>query len=120
MASVQQIADRRRDPDLTGAAPDASFAPGKPRYVRYLLWATLIPAILWISAFPLVCSRSYEQWGETQWGPVLEFPYEAGTPDADVLIWGDSSAFIGVDPRLVNEQLGITPPSCRARWAVFP
>ena len=101
MASAQQLAFPETD-----AHVDAPFAP-KRRYLRYLLWATLIPMLGWIAAFPLVCSRSYEQWGETQWGPVLEFPYEAGTPDADVVIFGDSSAFLGIDPRLINRQLGI-------------
>ncbi len=102
MASTQQLADA--DTHLPAAnAP----AIDRRSYLRYLLWAALIPSVLWLLAFPLVCSRSYERWGETEWGPVLEYPYEAGTPDADVVIWGDSSAFIGVDPRLVNQQLGI-------------
>lgn len=79
----------------------------RPRYARYLLWALLLPLAAWLSAFPLVTSRSYEDWGETQYGPVLEFPYEPGVPDADVVIWGDSSAFLGIDPRVVNAQLGI-------------
>ena len=86
---------------------DLPPSPGTRQYVRYLLWAAVLPAILWVAAFPLVCSRSYEDWGETEWGPVLEFPYQAGTPDADVVVWGDSSAFIGLDPRVVNRELGI-------------
>ncbi len=102
MASTQQLADAD-----TGSSSGNAPALTKRRYLRYLLWAALIPSVVWLMAFPLVCSRSYERWGETQWGPVLEYPYEEGTPDADVVIWGDSSAFIGVDPRLVNQQLGI-------------
>ena len=98
MASAQQLASSPAEPQA---------APGKSRYGRYLLWSTLIPLLAWVVAFPLVCSRSYEQWGETQWGPVLEFPYEAGTPGADVVVFGDSSAFLGIDPRLVNQELGI-------------
>ncbi len=102
MASAQQLV-----PMEEHTVADVPFSPSKRQYVRYLLWTMVVPAILWVAAFPLVCSRSYEDWGETQWGPVLEFPYEAGTPDADVVVWGDSSAFIGIDPRLVNRQLGI-------------
>jgi hypothetical protein len=62
---------------------------------------------VWVAGFFLVTSKGYEEWGQTQWGPVLEFPYEQGTPDADVVIFGDSSAFLGIDPRLINAQLGI-------------
>lgn len=98
MASPQQLAP---------AEPDRHPTADRRGFRRYLLWALLIPVVAWVAAFPLVCSRSYEQWGETEWGPVLEFPYEAGTPDADVVIFGDSSAFLGVDPRLINQELGI-------------
>lgn len=101
MASTQQLAS----PESTELGMEPRQA--KRRYVLYLLCALLIPGVLWLAAFPLVCSRSYEQWGRTEWGPVLEFPYQAGTPDANVVIFGDSSAFIGIDPRLVNQQLGI-------------
>ncbi len=97
MASTQQLAEQKTD------LPAISTR----RYLRYLLWATLLPLLAWVAAFPLVCSRSYEQWGETEWGPVLEFPYQPGTPNADVVVFGDSSAFLGIDPRLVNAQLGI-------------
>lgn len=83
------------------------FGIERPRYLHYLLWSLLLPVIAWGLAFPLVTSKSYEQWSQTQWGPVLEFPYEQGTPNADVVIWGDSSAFLGIDPRLINARLGI-------------
>ena len=90
------------------AAPEVGLPTiSRRRYLRYLLWATLIPLLAWLAAFPLVCSRSYEQWGETEWGPVLEFPFNPNAPNADVVIFGDSSAFLGIDPRLVNAQLGI-------------
>lgn len=102
MATAQQIARPGTDHPAGTPAPQ-----GRARYLRYFLAATVVPLIAWCVAFPLVCSRSYEQWGETQWGPVLEFPYEAGTPNADVVIFGDSSAFLGIDPRLLNAELGI-------------
>ena len=38
---------------------------------------------------------------------MLDFAFETGPQNADVLIFGDSSAFIGVDPHLVNTQLGL-------------
>ncbi len=102
MATMQQNAHDRSE----SRAADP-FGVARPRYWRYFLWASILPLIAWMAAFPLVTSSSYEQWGQTQWGPVLEFPYEAGTPNADVVVWGDSSAFIGIDPRIINAQLGI-------------
>src|SRR5579875_2859422 len=102
MATAQQIVRPK-----TEVPAQVAPGPDKRRYAQYFLCATVIPLLLWVAAFPLVCSRSYEQWGETQWGPVLEFPFEAGTPDADVVVFGDSSAFLGVDPKLVNAELGV-------------
>jgi hypothetical protein len=102
MASAQQMA---RTATQSGAGNE--FVPSRHVYVRYLLWALPLPLLVWAAAFFLVCSRSYEQWGQTQWGPVLEFPFEKGTPDADVVVFGDSSAFLGIDPKLINAQLGI-------------
>lgn len=102
MAAQPPIAQQDAHLQVTGAGSSA-----RPRFARYLLWALLLPLLAWISAFPLVTSRSYEQWGETQYGPVLEFPYEPGVPNADVVVWGDSSAFLGIDPRVVNAELGI-------------
>ncbi len=102
MASAQQISP----PEVDGLHGSASKGPGRT-YLRYFLLACILPLIGFVSAFPLVCSRSYEQWGETQWGPELEFPYAPGTPDGDVVIFGDSSAFLGIDPRIINAELGI-------------
>lgn len=103
MASAQQIA-----PDQNALNASSPAHNGERRsYVRFFLFACILPLIGFVSAFPLVCSRSYESWGETQWGPELEFPFAPGAPDADVVVFGDSSAFLGIDPRLVNAELGI-------------
>ena len=102
MASASQIATPE-----TEVVAGESRGRDKRTYVRYFLLACVIPLLGFVVAFALVCSQSYEQWGETQWGPELEFPYAPGTPDADVVIFGDSSAFLGIDPRLLNARLGI-------------
>ncbi len=38
---------------------------------------------------------------------MLDFAFNTGHQNADVVIFGDSSAFIGIDPRVVNAQLGV-------------
>lgn len=99
MAITEQTASRSETTQTSG--------PGRRSFLRYLLWAFLLPLCGWVVAFPLVVSRSYEQWDESQWGPALEYPFEATTPYADIVVFGDSSAFLGINPRLVNEQLGV-------------
>jgi hypothetical protein len=76
-------------------------------YRRFFFWLFLIPAILYFSAIPLVRMPSYERWGPSHWGPMLDFAWKTQGLNADMVIFGDSSAFLGIDPRLVDQQLHI-------------
>ncbi len=104
MGSVQQ----RHDLTWDGIPATSARISGGQRspYARYLWRVLLIPALLYPLAFFLVCLPSYERWSTSQWGPMLEYPYVSNA-NADVVLFGDSSAFFGIDPRLVNAQLGI-------------
>ena len=75
------------------------------RFSRFLLFLFLLPGAFYLAMFPLVrvAGFGYESWGLSKWGPVLNFPFEARHMDADVVVFGDSSAFLGIDPRLVNQ-----------------
>ena len=97
----------------SGAAPGpdtATEAPprlSRPRLLRYLVLVLVIPAAFFPLPFFLVTSPSYEHWASSQWGPMLEYAYDTRPQNADVVIFGDSSAFIGIDPRLLNAHLGL-------------
>lgn len=89
------------------AASPQPIAQGETlSYERYLWRVLLIPALLYPIAFLLVCMPSYEHWATSQWGPMLEYPFDTHA-NADVVLFGDSSAFLGIDPRIVDAQLGI-------------
>ncbi len=75
-------------------------------FAGYLWRVLLIPALLYPLAFFIVLLPSYERWSTSQYGPMLEYPFDSRA-DADVVIFGDSSAFLGIDPRIVDAQLGI-------------
>ncbi len=75
--------------------------------LRYLLILISIPFALYPLAFPLATSAHYEHWATSTWTPMLEYAYSPRPQNADVVIFGDSSAFIGIDPRLINASLGI-------------
>ncbi|MGI4830055.1 MAG: hypothetical protein ACRYFU_17925 [Janthinobacterium lividum] len=93
-------------PPRTGA-PEAAATPSRKRLLRYLFLLLLIPAIFYPFPFLIATSASYEHWSTSQWGPMLEYAYNTQPQNADVVIFGDSTAFIGVDPRILNEKLGI-------------
>ena len=96
--AIQTVTEECRTQQTASAGPSS--------YARYLWRLLFIPALLYPFAFLLVCLPSYEHWSASQWGPMLEYPYDSRA-NADVVIFGDSSAFFGIDPRLVNAQLGI-------------
>ncbi len=104
MATLQQRQSLALD-DLPASTTPLARRQRSP-YVRYLWTVLLIPALLYPLAFLLVCLPSYEHWSTSQWGPMLEYPFHTHA-NADVVIFGDSSAFFGIDPRIVNAQLGI-------------
>ena len=87
-------------------ASSASSPPSHRRLARYLLILLLIPAVFYPFPFLIATSASYEHWATTQYGPMLEYAYDA-QPQADVVIFGDSTAFIGVDPRILREKFGV-------------
>ena len=88
------------DPAITSRGP----AP----FRRYLFWFLFLSAIAYVAAFFLIRSEAYSNWRDSQWGPMLEFSYAPGPRSADVVIFGDSSAFIGIDPRIIQQQLPVT------------
>jgi hypothetical protein len=109
MSSQQTLSRPVETPEsfLTAPVPHSESPASARPYVRFFFWLFLIPAILYLSAIPLVRMKSYERWGPSHWGPVLDFAWNTQGINADMVIFGDSSAFLGVDPRLVDQQLHI-------------
>ncbi len=101
MTSVQQIPSILSEQTVSATPRTAN------PFLRFLFWLLLPFPFLYLLAFPLVRTSSFERWCPSQWGPILEWSFDAAHQDADVVIFGDSSAFLGIDPRLVNAQLGI-------------
>lgn len=77
-------------------------------YLRYLAWVFALPLLGYLLVFPLVMfpQLGFDRWGGSKWAPVLDYSYRAAPVNADVVVFGDSSAFLGVDPRLIDSQLG--------------
>ena len=75
----------------------------------------LVPLLAYVLIFAAACSHSslLRSLGLSKFGTILDYGYEAKHVDADILIFGDSSAFLGVDPRVVQSTLHL-------RTAVIP
>ena len=88
-------------------APPSAFS--LPQFARSLGWLFLIPAVVYLLTFPFVMipRLGFDRLGISKFGPVLDYGFDARNVNADVVIFGDSSAFIGIDPRVVNGELGV-------------
>ena len=104
-----QIADENRVEDKpihAGAAP-AGTITGRPPFGRYLIWLTLTAFVLYLLPFALVRVRSFEQWGGTLFGPAMDYGFSTAGQNADVVIFGDSSALYDVDPSQISKNIGL-------------
>ena len=88
---------------LTAPGPHAQPKP----YVRFFFWLFLIPSLLYVTAIPLVRTAGYYRWAPSHYGPVLDFAFNTQNQNADVVLFGDSSAFLGIDPHMVNRELNL-------------
>lgn len=79
------------------------------QFARSLAWLAVIPVVVYLLTFPFVMipGLGFSRLSISKFGPVLDYGFEARDVNADVVIFGDSSAFIGVDPRIVNAELGV-------------
>ena len=68
----------------------------------------LAPCLVILVAIPFVARTDWFARGAIfSWVPVRDYPYDVTGADADVVIFGDSSALAGVDPRLMEPRLGV-------------
>src|SRR5271168_5144205 len=77
------------------------------RLARYLLVFFAVPLTLYL--LPLIALRipGFERWGGSTYGPALDFGFRSPGQDADVVIFGDSSALYGIDPVQMSAALGV-------------
>ena len=63
---------------------------------------------LWLLPWGLMRMPRFLLWSGTYYGPMLEFSFVApATTNADVVIFGDSSALFGIDPLQIKARTGL-------------
>jgi hypothetical protein len=85
-------------------SPNASSRLAERIGFRYLVFLSIIPVLAYIFPFcPVLTSRLPESY----WSNMLEFSYHAEHTDADVVIFGDSSAIFDDDPIVIKDKLNL-------------
>lgn len=92
----------------SGDAADRAAVKGYSmrRYFWWLFGPFLALFVVSYAAI-LIPALHFDRWGQSKWGPILEYGYSVRNANADVVIFGDSSAFLGIDPRRINAALGV-------------
>jgi hypothetical protein len=84
-----------------------AVAPSRSRLVLYFLVLLAVPGFFYLPPFFLVQMPSYAKWSRVPDFPLLDFSFKSAGQNADVVIFGDSSANHGIDPSLMSAALGV-------------
>jgi hypothetical protein len=83
----------------------AAFATRQ--YLVYLACLLLLLPLLYVLPVIALQSKALRSYVHTTFGPLLATSYETKNEDADVVIFGDSTAMYGVDPLQASRELGL-------------
>ena len=89
---------------------EVGLTPPSRSSFRVFLFALLLSAAaVYFATFALVrlAGRGYISSSLSRWGPVLDYPFQVKGLNAKIVIFGDSTAFLGIDPRIVGAELGL-------------
>ena len=77
----------------------------RARSLPYLGRIVCVFAILYVIPWCLIRLPNLERWLPSVYGPTLDFAYQTAGENADVLLVGDSSLILGIDPSQMSRQL---------------
>jgi hypothetical protein len=77
------------------------------RFRRFLAWLLLPLLIVYLGGFVIACMPGYERWSGSKWAPTLEYAFQTEGQNADIVVYGDSTALYGVDPLQMERDLGL-------------
>ena len=79
--------------------------PTRPPF--YLTAVCGLTLVLWLLPIALLRLPAWERWDQTHFTPLLDSSYTASGIDADIVVFGDSSALYGFDPQAMAATLGL-------------
>ena len=74
---------------------------------RYLGWLALLALGIYLLPFALVRVPAYDHVVGTYYGPLLDWGFSLRDVNADVVVFGDSTAIFDVDPVAAGKALGL-------------
>jgi hypothetical protein len=74
---------------------------------RYLLSASILLLVLYCVPFYVVRRADFDEMSNTPYSMPLNSAFEAARQNADVVVFGDSTALHGIDPSQMSRELGV-------------
>jgi hypothetical protein len=74
---------------------------------HYLLCLLLVPLLGYLFPFIAESMSPLNNRSISQWGQILDYGYNLNNENADIVIFGDSSALYGIDTPLLSQRLGM-------------
>jgi len=84
----------------------ANISKSGSKLIFYLIILLAIPGILYIPPFFVVRLPAYSKWSCAADFPLLDYAFNNPVKNADVVIFGDSTAKVGIDPSQMEAVLG--------------
>ena len=77
------------------------------RMLRYLLTVAGVMGLLYLAPFFLAKSSVYDRVNPSFYAKPLNYAFETAGQNADVVIFGDSTALLGINPKQMSAGLGV-------------
>jgi hypothetical protein len=88
--------------DIPGSGPS-----GRRQFGRYFLVLLAIPTLFYFPPLLLVRLPSYPRWAGFADSPILNYAFTAAGQNADIVIYGDSTANHSINPGQMSAALGL-------------
>ena len=75
--------------------------------LRYLLTVFAVMAVMYTAPLILVRSGAYDAVNPSVFARPLNYAFATGVENADVVLFGDSTALLGIDPSQMSSDLGV-------------
>jgi len=101
------IRDAPSSESIGGARVQVDRVPEGREMLPYLLTAAAVMALLYVMPFFLNRTAFYDRVNPSFYARPLNYAFDTAGQNADVVIFGDSTALLGVDPSQMSSALGV-------------
>ena len=107
MAVSMQSTERPPSMEPATTAKPPSSIEGRRELTRYLLNVLLVISVLYILPLTIVRTDAYQHRSLSFYSRPLNYAFQTPVKDADVILFGDSTALLGIDPSQMSSDLGV-------------